>query len=121
MECIFCKIIKGEIPSYTIYENEHVKCYLDINPNSVSHTLVVPENHIKDALEMDNETIVHINNALKEIVHKIDATFNPDGYKFTVNYGICQDVKHYHLHIIPIYKKDPNVQNIEEVYKKLIN
>ncbi|MBQ4263639.1 MAG: HIT family protein [Bacilli bacterium] len=120
MDCIFCKIIKGDIPSYTVYENEHVKCYLDINPNNVGHTLVIPKKHITDAIEMDSETIVHINNALKEVVSILDKTFKPDGYKFAVNYGICQEVKHYHLHIVPKYKNEPLISDIKEVYEKII-
>ena len=46
MDCIFCKIIKGDIPSYTIYENEYVKCFLDVNPNSMGHTLIIPKKYL---------------------------------------------------------------------------
>ena len=51
--CIFCKIVKGEIPSYTIYEDEIVKCFLDINPLSTGHTLIVPKKHFRDAFDID--------------------------------------------------------------------
>ena len=53
MDCIFCKIINGDIPSYTIYENEYVKCFLDVNPLSKGHTLIVPKKHFKDIYDID--------------------------------------------------------------------
>lgn len=60
MDCVFCKIIAGEIPSYTIYEDDIVKCFLDINPDSNGHTLIIPKKHIKDLTDMDQDTWNHI-------------------------------------------------------------
>ena len=51
MDCIFCKIIKGDIPSYTVYENEYVKCFLDVNPINMGHTLIVPRNVVYATIE----------------------------------------------------------------------
>lgn len=121
MDCLFCKICKGEIPSYKIYENEDVLCYLDINPTKTAHTLVVPKKHFSDALEMDNEIIIKINDALKEVVKIIDNAFKPNGYEFIVNHGICQKIKHYHLHIIPHYNNNFVINDLKEVHKKLID
>lgn len=121
MDCLFCKIIKGEIPSYKIYENDYVFCFLDIHPNNVGHTLVVPKKHIKNAYEIDNETYSHINEGIKEVLSILDKTFKPDGYKIVNNVGICQDVLHFHTHVIPKYKSEPMIDSIENVYNKIEN
>lgn len=121
MECLFCKIINNEIKSLTLYENEHVKCFLDIHPNNIGHTLVVPKKHIADLKELDNETLLKINEATKICMNIIEKTFDPNGFKIIVNYGTCQDIKHYHLHIIPKYKKEPIIVNIETVHNLLKN
>ena len=65
MDCLFCKITSGEIPSKTIYENEHVKAIMDINPTSNGHILIIPKKHVTDFTEMDNVTLGHINDAAK--------------------------------------------------------
>lgn len=63
MECIFCKIINGEIPSYTIYENDMVKAFLDISPVSNGHTLIIPKKHFENLYDMDEETLKQIETA----------------------------------------------------------
>ena len=65
--CIFCKIIKGEIPSYTIYEDEIVKVFLDINPATNAHSLIVPKKHFDNITDIDLETLSHINKVSKEL------------------------------------------------------
>ena len=60
MDCIFCKIINGDIPSYTIYEDDFVKCFLDINPDSNGHTLIIPKKHYVCLDDIDNDTLIHI-------------------------------------------------------------
>ena len=60
MNCIFCKIVNGEIPSYTIYEDDIVKVFLDANPDVNGHTLIVPKKHYQDLFDIDNETLIHI-------------------------------------------------------------
>ena len=66
-DCIFCKIINNEIPSYKIYEDDKVLAFLDVNPMSYGHTLIVPKNHILDYEEIDLETLNHINKVGKEL------------------------------------------------------
>ena len=60
MDCIFCKIINGDIPSYTLYEDDIVKVMLDINPKADGHMLVIPKNHTLDIDTIDNDTLIHI-------------------------------------------------------------
>lgn len=119
MNCIFCKIIEGTIPSYKLYENNSIIVFMDINPNANGHMLVIPKKHITDFTEMDNDTIQSINEGAK-LMHKlIMDKLNPDGIKLVVNYGELQEVKHYHLHLIPYYKSKQDKKTIEEIYNIL--
>ncbi len=118
MDCIFCKIINNEIPSYTLYENDKVKCILDVNPNSKGHTLILPKTHCKDINDIDLDTLTEINKASKIIVDLINEKLNPNGIKLVQNNGSLQEIKHYHLHIIPSYNKKDNI-NVEEVFNLL--
>lgn len=120
--CLFCKIIKGEIPSYKVYENEHTLAFLDINPESYGHTLIIPKKHFKNYQDIDLETIKNVNETGKIIFDKIKTNLNPGGIRLVQNNGIIQDVPHYHLHIVPVYKKDKdNKNNFEEVLKAIKN
>ena len=67
VECIFCKIINGEIPSKKIYEDENVLAFLDINPSSPGHTLVVPKKHILDFQEIDDDDLLNLMKICKKI------------------------------------------------------
>ena len=120
VECIFCKIINGEIPSKKIYEDENVLAFLDINPSSPGHTLVVPKKHILDFQEIDDDDLLNLMKICKNLSKKIVSVLDADGYSILQNNGIAQDVKHFHLHIIPKYSNDKTM-DIDEVYKKITN
>ena len=105
-DCLFCKIVKGDIPSYKIYEDDYTVAFLDINPDALGHTLVIPKKHFNNYEDIDLETIKHINQTGKIVFNKIKTKLNPDGIRLVQNNGIIQDVLHYHLHIIPVYKDD---------------
>lgn len=119
MNCIFCKIINGEIPSYKIYEDEVVLAFLDINPDSNGHTLIIPKKHYTDIMDMDNETLTHIFNIARKIKIKLEEILHCDGITFVQNNGEVQEVKHYHLHIKPYYKNDSQLKSTEEIYALL--
>lgn len=116
MDCLFCKIIEGVIPSKTIYESEYVIAFLDINPKECGHTLVVPKKHIKDIYELEDINI------LKKECEKVAGILNKKlsctGLMFLTNTGSLQDVKHLHIHIIPQYKEKINL-SIDEIYNKI--
>lgn len=120
MDCIFCKINKGEIPSYTIYEDDIVKVFLDIHPKHNGHTLIIPKKHYKDIEDIDMDVLSHIMETAKKIYQLLNQKLNPDGIVLTQNNGIAQDVKHYHLHLVPVYKNEMEL-SIEEIYNKLKN
>ena len=118
-DCIFCKIINGDIPSYTIYENDYVKCFLDVNPLSNGHTLVVTKKHFKDLYDIDEEYLLEVNKAAKEIVKLLDDKLSPNGYKLQQNNWNLQEVKHYHLHIVPSYIDNQDNIDVKDVFDKI--
>lgn len=120
MDCIFCKIIKGDIPSYTIYENDYVKCFLDVNPLSNGHTLVIPKKHFKDIYDIEEEYLNEINKASKKIIELIDEKLSPNGYKLQQNNGNLQEVKHYHLHIVPSYIENQDIISAKDIFDKIV-
>lgn len=121
MDCIFCKIINGDIPSYKLYEDDLVYAFLDLNQSKIGHTLVIPKKHYKDIYDIDSETLARIFEVAKDLSIKIVETFNADGVSFTQNNGDAQDVKHFHLHICPFYNVNQKQIDIQEIYSKLNN
>ena len=119
MDCIFCKIINGDIPSKTIYEDDIVKVFLDINPNSMGHLLIIPKKHIKDLTEMDNDTFAYMNIIINKMHGLLKSKLNFDGLKIVQNNGIIQDIKHYHIHMIPYYKTVTKEKSVDKIYEIL--
>ena len=121
MDCIFCKIVNGEIPSYVVYEDDIVKCILDINPISNGHTLIIPKKHYTDINDIDLETLNHINKVSKEIYIKLKEKLNINGLTLIQNNGFGQEVKHYHMHLIPRYINDGiDIESIANEDVKLV-
>ncbi|PTH56837.1 HIT family protein [Staphylococcus agnetis] len=107
-ETIFSKIIDGEIPSFKVYENDHVYAFLDISQLSKGHTLLIPKKPSANIYETDAETMKHIGEALPIVANAIKDAFNPDGLNIVQNNGeyASQSVFHIHFHLIPRYKND---------------
>ncbi len=99
-DCIFCKIINREIPSDTVYEDENILAFRDINPQAPIHIVVIPKKHMTSVLEADKETIGTIFEAINKIAkqEKIDEK----GFRVITNCGenAGQTVKHLHFHIL---------------------
>jgi histidine triad (HIT) family protein len=107
MDCIFCKIIKGDIPSYKIYEDEHVLAFLDITQATKGHTLVIPKKHVRNIFELDEETASNIFRVIPKISTALKLSFNPIGLNIVNNNERpLQAVFHYHIHLIPRYEED---------------
>lgn len=119
-DCLFCKIATLNIPSKIIYQDDYVLVFLDVNPNSPGHTLIIPKKHFKDIDDIDDEIYMHIFKVAKQIKNKLTDKLNCDGIKLVQNNGECQEIKHYHLHLIPYYKKSKKI-DINEVYEKIMN
>ena len=127
IDCLFCKIIDGSIPSYTVYEDDKVKAILDINPNNDGHLLVIPKEHKANLYEMDDDTLIYMLNIIREKLKPIlSDKLNIDGLTISQNNDYGQEVKHFHIHVIPRYKNDKfplasNCSKVEDVYYKLVD
>ena len=102
-DCIFCKIIKGDIPSTNVYKDEHVTAFRDINPVAPTHILIVPNKHIDsvDVMILDDEPLIgHLFTVAKELAAKEGIA--EGGYRLVVNTGAesGQTVFHVHLHLL---------------------
>ncbi len=117
-DCLFCKIINGDIPCFKVYEDEIVLAFLDINPQTNGHTLIVPKKHFKDIYDIDSTTLSHIMEISKKIMNLLDERLHPDGFTLMQNNGDCQEVKHFHLHVRPYYKES-NLNTAEETWNLL--
>lgn len=116
-DCIFCKIIAGEIPSKKVYEDDKVLVIMDIDPKADGHTLVIPKKHVTDFTEMSDEDVLMINGIAKKVGLKIVDRLKARGITFAVNYGDSQAVKHYHLHLLPNYTiEEMSGRSVEEIY-----
>lgn len=115
--CVFCKIINNELPSYTIYEDDIVKVFLSIEPINDGHLLIVPKKHVKDFESIDLVTLNHINEVSKKMYNLLITKLHCSGIKFVQNNGTFQDVKHYHLHLIP--DSSSKNKSLDEVFKIL--
>ncbi len=118
MDCVFCKIINGELPSYKIYEDEKIMAFLDINPNSPGHTLIIPKEHVLDLCSISDEMLHYIMSKARDIAELLTQKLDASGFSLVQNNGSVQEVKHFHLHIIPKYSKQKRL-SIEKVYEKI--
>lgn len=107
-DCLFCKIISGEIPSHKIYEDEKVLAFLDITPINKGHTLVVPKEHSENLLTMSEEQIGEVFLAAQKVAKKIEAVLKPDGFNIGMNNkpGAGQIIFHAHVHVMPRFNND---------------
>lgn len=108
-DCIFCKIVNGDIPSYTVYEDDVVKAFLDISQVTPGHTLVIPKHHVQDIFEYDEDLASAVFARIPKIANAIKKS-NPDikGMNIVNNNGqvAYQSVFHSHIHLVPRYSND---------------
>jgi histidine triad (HIT) family protein len=102
-DCIFCKIIRGQIPCQRVFENDHVFAFLDINPLAAGHTIVVPKHHAPDLGDLPGEWAAELGRALGTIARGVAQTVAAAGYNILQNNGAVagQVVPHVHLHVVP--------------------
>jgi histidine triad (HIT) family protein len=114
-DCIFCKIIAGEIPSFKVYEDDNVFAFADINPINTGHTLIIPKNHAENLWEIAPEDLAAIHQASLNIAKAIKKALQPEGIAVLQLNGraVNQVVMHYHLHLIPRCAGDPDLKMTE--------
>ncbi len=108
--CIFCKIIKGDIPSYTLYEDEDFKVFMDIAPATKGHALVVPKQHYASIYEIEPEILGNAVKVGQKVIKHATKVLGCEGYNLMQNNGEVagQTVFHFHLHLIPRYESMDN-------------
>lgn len=108
MASIFTKIIKGEIPSTKIYEDNKCIAILDINPNNKGHTLIIPKEEYETVLDCPTDLLQHLITVAKKVANKINQELECDGINISINNkpAAGQEIPHLHVHVIPRYKTD---------------
>ena len=99
-DCLFCRIIAGEIPGNTVYEDDKVYAFRDINPQAPTHVLIVPKRHCDSILECDGETAAALVEAVRTVA--VQEGLDRTGFRVASNCGEhgCQSVKHLHIHLL---------------------
>lgn len=130
-DCIFCKIIAGDIPCYKVYEDNQVLSFLDVNPIAKGHTLVVPKVHAETILDLNDELAKHVMPAVQKTMERVQTVLKPDGFNIGINHHEAggQVVPHLHVHVLPRWEGDgggtvhsiisnPSDMNVEELAKQ---
>lgn len=131
MDCIFCKIAKGEIPSKTIYEDAEFRVILDLGPAAKGHALILPKKHADNLYELSDETAASAMKLARKMALLMKEKLHCDGLNLVQNNGAAagQTVSHFHMHIIPRYEGDgqsinwvpgePSQEELEAVRKEI--
>jgi histidine triad (HIT) family protein len=108
-DCIFCKIVAGEMPAQIVDSDEHTVAFMDINPATRGHALVVPRSHVADLLEASDEDLERTAVAARRLAQRMEGALQPDGFNIlnACRPAAWQTVFHFHLHVIPRYDDDP--------------
>ena len=127
-DCIFCKIIKGELPSKTIYEDDIIKIIMNINPSTDGHLLVLPKEHLVNLMDTNNEIITHALDIVRNTIYPLlKERLHCEGLTLAQNNELGQEIKHYHIHLTPRYPEDgadfhydeSKLSDLDEVFAKL--
>jgi histidine triad (HIT) family protein len=108
-DCIFCKIVAGELPSEIVREDEHTLAFMDINPWTRGHALVIPRNHSPNLYEVGENDLRHTSSAAKQLALRMRERLRCDGVNLlnASEPAAWQTVFHFHMHVIPRYDDDP--------------
>jgi histidine triad (HIT) family protein len=107
--CIFCGIVAGDVPGQVVHSDEHTVAFMDINPATRGHALVVPRTHSADLMEVSDEDLEHTMLAARRLARRLDEVLEPDGFNLlnSCRPAAWQTVFHFHIHVIPRYDDDP--------------
>ena len=112
-DCIFCKIVAGEIPSFKVFEDDATLAFMDINPANEGHALVIPKEHAIDLYAVSDEALTRTAVTAKKVAAAVARTLNPDGLNLVQCNGAAaaQSVMHFHVHVLPRSKNDGLAMN----------
>lgn len=107
-DCVFCKIVSGELPSHKVYENSDVLVFLDINPVNKGHSLVIPKKHYDNIYETPEDTLANMITVAKIVSRGLKAGLKAEGVNVTMNNDSMagQIIFHSHIHVIPRFQGD---------------
>ncbi len=107
-DCVFCKIVAGELKAHTIYEDESILAFLDIHPSSRGHALVIPKAHAERLDLLDDRLLIPLFSGVKRVMRLLEKALRPEGLNVGWNHGWAagQRVNHLHVHVIPRYAGD---------------
>lgn len=129
-DCLFCKIINNELPSSTVYEDNLIKIIMNINPNTNGHLLILPKKHYVNILDIDEEIITHSLKVVREKIYPLlKEKLACEGLTIAENNELGQEIRHFHIHLIPRYKNDgadvsyknDTLEDVGEIFDKLTN
>ncbi len=127
-DCIFCKIIKGELPSRTVYEDDLIKVIMNINPTTNGHLLVLPKEHCLNIFDIKDEVVTHSFRVIRDTLYPLlKERLNCEGVTLSENNLLGQEVPHFHIHVTPRYKDDlldfnynkDMLEDLDTVFEKL--
>ncbi len=108
-DCLFCKIVAGEIPSTIVAQDDRTISFMDINPGTRGHALVIPRNHAQDLLSIESDDLAACAHAAQLLAARAKEALGADGVNLVNSCGAdaWQTIFHFHIHVIPRYKGDP--------------
>jgi histidine triad (HIT) family protein len=108
-DCLFCGIVAGQVPAQIVDSDEHTVAFMDINPATPGHALVVPREHSADLIEISDADLERTTIAARRLASRIRAALAPDGFNILNSCGEAawQTIFHFHLHVVPRYEQDP--------------
>ena len=108
-DCLFCGIVAGDVPAQIVDSDEHTVAFMDINPATRGHALVVPRRHSTDLMDVPEEDLERAMAAARRLARRMEETLEPDGFNIlnACRPAAWQTIFHYHLHVIPRYEDDP--------------
>ena len=132
IECVFCRIARGEAKAERIYETKSVVSFLDINPRAPGHSLVIPKAHVEVLSDLQDDLIADVFKATKEVIKMLKKALKPDAFTIGINDGRAagQEIPHLHVNIFPRFKGDrgkpvhsvisnPPKEDLQEIAKKI--
>lgn len=108
-ECLFCKIAAGDLPAEVVDSDERTVAFMDINPATPGHALVIPRAHATDLMDISDEDLAATMSAARRLARRMDETLEPDGFNIlnSCRPAAWQTVFHFHIHVVPRYENDP--------------
>jgi histidine triad (HIT) family protein len=108
-DCLFCGIVAGDVPAQIVDSDEHTVAFMDINPATRGHALVVPRRHSTDLMDVSDDDLAYTMAAARRLARRMDETLEPGGFNIlnSTRPAAWQTIFHYHLHVIPRYEDDP--------------